>query len=71
MAKSMNADVLKKVINYDSQIIQFAIGMHSEASQLNEEWTKLSVELIDFANKFGRFVHQQREEGFKIEPVAS
>ena len=65
----MNADVLKKVINYDAQIIQFAIGMHTEASQTNEEWAMLSVELIDFANRFGRFVHKVREEGFKIEKV--
>lgn len=65
----MNADVLKKVINYDAQIIQFAIGMHAEAIQMNEEWSKLSVELIDFANKFGRFVHKAREEGFKVEKV--
>jgi hypothetical protein len=69
MDESMNADNLKKVIGYDSQIAQFAMSMFAEATLINEEWSRLSLELVDFANKFGRFVQKEREEGFKVTPV--
>jgi hypothetical protein len=60
----MNAEEIKKIINYDMQLGTFSIAMHAEAAPVNEEWGKLALELVEFANKFGRFVQKQREIGF-------
>jgi hypothetical protein len=62
----MNHEQLKALINYDYQLSTFAIGFHTHALQINEEWAKLSGELLDYSQKFGDFVHKQRQEGFSV-----
>jgi transposase len=65
----MNPEQLKQVINYDYQLMTFAIGLHQYFLPTSEKGAKLSAELIDFAQKFGNFVHQARQEGFIVTPT--
>jgi hypothetical protein len=65
----MNQDQLKQAINFDYQLSTFAIGLHQFFLQANEKGTKLSLELIDFAQKFGNFVHEARKEGLSTTPI--
>ena len=65
----MNPDQLKQVINFDYQLMTFAIGMHQYFLPLSEKAAKLSAELIDFAQRFGDYVQTERKEGFSITPT--
>ena len=65
----MNPDQLKQAINFDYQLSTFALGMHQYFQPLSEKGSKLSGELIDFAERFGDFVHQQRKEALTPLPV--
>lgn len=65
----MNPEQLKQVINYDYQLMTFAIGLHQYFLPLSEKGAKLSLELIDFAQKFGDFVHTARKDGFTVTPT--
>lgn len=56
----MNPDQLKQVINFDYQLMTFALGMHQFFQPLSEKGSKLSGELIDFAQKFGQYVANER-----------
>lgn len=67
----MNPDQLKQAINFDYQLMTFAIGMHQYFLPTSEKGAKLSAELIDFAQKFGHFVQQAREEGFNVTPTVA
>jgi hypothetical protein len=60
----MNPDQLKQIINFDYQLMTFAIGMHQFFLPLTERGGKLSGELIDFAQKFGNYVAEERAKGF-------
>lgn len=65
----MNPDQLKQCINYDYQLMTFAIGLHQYFLPINEKGAKLSAELIDLAQKFGDFVAQARKDGFSVTPT--
>lgn len=56
----MNPDQLKQIINFDYQLMTFALGMHQFFQPLSEKGSKLSGELIDFAQKFGQYVATER-----------
>lgn len=56
----MNPDQLKQIINFDYQLMTFAISMHQFFQPLTEKGSKLSGELIDFAQKFGQYVANER-----------
>ena len=65
----MNPDQLKQVINFDYQLMTFAIGMHQYFLPLSEKGSKFSSELIDFAQRFGEYVQKERKEGFAVTPT--
>jgi len=65
----MNPDQLKQAINFDYQLMTFAIGLHQYFLPINEKGSKISAELIDIAQKFGDFVHASRKDGFTITPT--
>jgi hypothetical protein len=56
----MNPDQLKQIINFDYQLMTFALGMHQFFQPLSEKGSKLSGELIDLAQKFGQYVAMER-----------
>ena len=56
----MNPDQLKQIINFDYQLMTFALSMHQFLQPLSEKGSTLSGELIDFAQKFGKFVSNER-----------
>lgn len=56
----MNPDQLKQIINFDYQLMTFALGMHQFFQPLSEKGSKLSGELIDLAQKFGQYVANER-----------
>lgn len=65
----MNPEQLKQIINFDYQLMTFAIGMHQNFLSVSEKASKISAELIDVAQKLGSFVADARKEGFSITPV--
>lgn len=65
----MNPEQLKQLINFDYQLSTFAIGMHQFLSSINDRGSKLSLDLIDYAQKFGDFVYQMRKEGLSSVPT--
>jgi len=67
----MNPDQLKQVINFDYQLMTFAIGMHQFFLPTSEQGAKFSAELIEFAQKFGNYVADERKKGFMIAPEVS
>lgn len=56
----MNPDQLKQAINFDYQLMTFALGMHQYFQPISEKGSKLSGELIDFAQRFGQYVASER-----------
>ena len=65
----MNPDQLKQAINFDYQLMTFAIGMHQCFLPMSEKASKISAELIEVAQKLGDFVHNVRQDGFTITPA--
>ena len=65
----MNPDQLKQAINFDYQLMTFAIGMHQVFLPMSEKASKISAELIDVAQKLGDFVHEARKDGFTVTPT--
>ena len=65
----MNQDQLKQLINFDYQLMTFAISMHQYFLPICEKGGKLSSDLIDFAQKFGVYVSDQRAKGLSPTPV--
>lgn len=65
----MNPEQLKQIINFDYQLMTFAIGMHQYFLPLNEKGSKLSADLVEFAQKFGEYVASERSKGFTATPV--
>jgi hypothetical protein len=65
----MNPDQLKQVINFDYQLMTFAISMHQVFLPMSEKASKLSSELIEIAQKLGDFVADARKEGFSVTPT--
>lgn len=68
----MNPDQLKQLINFDYQLMTFALGMHQYLQPLDEKGSKLSAELIEFAQRFGVYVSVSRMDALtpKLEVVA-
>lgn len=56
----MTPDQLKQIINFDYQLMTFALGMHQFFQPFTEKGSKLSGELIDFAQRFGQYVANER-----------
>ena len=56
----MNPDQLKQIINFDYQLMTFALSMHQFFQPMSEKGSKLSGELVEFAQKFGQYVANER-----------
>lgn len=65
----MNPDQLKQIINFDYQLMTFALGMHQFFQPLSEKGSKISGDLVDFAQKFGEFVANERRAALTPIPV--
>lgn len=65
----MNPDQLKQLINFDYQLMTFAISMHQYMLPLTEKGGKLSSELIELAQRFGSYVSEERVKGCTPTPV--
>ncbi len=65
----MNPEQLKQIINFDYQLMTFAIAMHQALLPVSEKASKISAELIEVAQKLGDFVSESRKEGFSVTPT--
>ena len=65
----MNADQLKQIINFDYQLMTFALGMHQFFQPLSEKGSKVSGELVELAQKFGQYVASERASA--LTPIVS
>lgn len=66
----MNPDQIKQLINFDYQLMTFAIGMHQYFQPVDEKGAKLSAELIEFAQKFGIYVAFTRQDALTPKDAA-
>ena len=65
----MNPEQLKQLINFDYQLMTFAISVHQYLLPLSEKGGKISSDLIDLAQRLGSYVSEERAKGFTATPV--